>query len=285
MKKVLVTGANGQLGQSLGEVSLTRPAFDFSFVSKEQLNVADKKQLDLFFNNNSFDFVINCSAYTAVDKAESDIENARMINTTAVAHLSEITSKHNISFIHISTDYVFDGNETTPRLETDNVNPIGIYGQTKLEGERLALQNNSKTIIIRTSWIYSIYGNNFVKTMLRLFKEKQEIGVIDDQVGSPTNANDLAEAIVEIISNESLVYGIFNYSNEGKCTWFEFAVKIKEFVNSSIIIKPIPTTAYPTPAKRPVYSLLDKTKIKNTYKLTISDWQASLVKELKKIIN
>lgn len=285
MRKVLVTGANGQLGQSLREVSLTHPAFNFFFVSKEQLNITDREQLDLFFNNNLFDFVINCSAYTAVDKAESEIEDARKINATAVGHLSEITSKHNITLIHISTDYVFDGNESVARSETDKVNPIGVYGQTKLEGERLALQNNPKTIIIRTSWVYSSYGNNFVKTMLRLFNEKQEIGVIDDQVGSPTNANDLAKAIVEIISQEALVYGLFNYSNEGKCTWYEFALKIKEFVNSSIIINPIPTTAYPTPAKRPSYSLLDKTKIKNVYNLTIPDWEESLGKEFKKRIN
>ena len=190
----------------------------------------------------------------------------------------------NIPFIHVSTDYVFDGTEAQPRLETDQTNPIGVYGQTKLDGENLALANNPKTIILRTAWVYSRFGNNFVKTMLRLFNDKDSISVVADQIGSPTNAIDLANAILEIVSKDELVYGIYNYSNEGECSWFEFAQKIKEFSGSSIEINPVPTSAYPTKAKRPAYSLLDKSKIKEVYQLEIPTWEDSLKEELKHLI-
>ncbi|MFV0221286.1 dTDP-4-dehydrorhamnose reductase [Empedobacter falsenii] len=279
-KKILVTGANGQLGQSVKEVSVNYPDLDFTFVSKGELDITNQSAIVAFFKTNQFDAVINCAAYTAVDLAETDIEAARLVNATATKYLAEATAEQKIPFVHISTDYVFDGTVSVPRLETDPVNPIGMYGQTKLEGEEFALTINPLTIVIRTAWVYSKYGKNFVKTMLWLFNEKGEIGVINDQIGSPTNAVDLADVIAQILSKEELVYGIYNYSNEGECSWFDFASKIKELTNSSIKINPIPTSAYPTLAKRPLYSLLDKSKIKETYKISIPNWEQSLKKEL-----
>ncbi|QTV06582.1 dTDP-4-dehydrorhamnose reductase [Faecalibacter bovis] len=284
MKRILVTGANGQLGQSIREISENYNQLAFEFVSRAELDITNNEMVISYFDNNKFDAVVNCAAYTAVDLAESDIENARLVNATATKNLAEATAKADIPFIHISTDYVFDGTISTPRLESDQVNPIGVYGLTKLEGENLALENNPKTIIIRTAWVYSKYAKNFVKTMLWLFNEKEEIGVINDQIGSPTNAVDLADAIAQILSKDELTYGIYNYSNEGECSWFDFATKIKELTNSSIKINPIPTTDYPTPAKRPAYSLLDKTKIKETYNIEIPNWEESLAKELKAMV-
>lgn len=284
MKRILVTGANGQLGQSIKEVSNNYNQLDFVFVSRTELDITNNDLVVSYFNENKFDAVVNCAAYTAVDLAESDIDNARLVNATATKNLAEATAKADIPFIHLSTDYVFDGTVSTPRLESDQVNPIGLYGQTKLEGEQLALGTNPKTIIIRTAWVYSKYAKNFVKTMLWLFNEKEEIGVINDQIGSPTNAVDLADAIAQILSKDELTYGIYNYSNEGECSWFDFASKIKELTNSSIKINPIPTTSYPTPAKRPAYSLLDKTKIKQTYAIEIPNWEDSLAKELKAMV-
>ncbi len=284
MKSVLITGACGQLGQAIKEIESEYSTLDFFFATRDILDITDQQALADFFSEHTFDVVVNCAAYTAVDKAESDINTARLINATATKYLAQITAENNIPLVHISTDYVFDGNSPTPRTEADAVNPIGVYGQTKLEGEQFALAINPKTIIIRTAWVYSKYGANFVKTMLRLFSEKQEIGVINDQLGSPTNAIDLARVIATIISQDSLEYGVFHYSNEGECTWYDFAMKIKELSDSSIHINAIPTSAYPTPAKRPAYSLLDKTKIKKIYHLEIPHWEESLKRELKTMI-
>lgn len=284
MKSVLITGACGQLGQAIKEIESEYSTLDFFFATRDRLDITHQQTLADFFSEHTFDAVVNCAAYTAVDKAESDINTARLINATATKYLAQITAENNIPLVHISTDYVFDGNSPTPRTEADAVNPIGVYGQTKLEGEQFALAINPKTIIIRTAWVYSKYGANFVKTMLRLFSEKQEIGVINDQLGSPTNAIDLARVIATIISQDSLEYGVFHYSNEGECTWYDFAMKIKELSDSSIHINAIPTSAYPTPAKRPAYSLLDKTKIKRTYHLEIPHWEESLKRELKTMI-
>lgn len=279
-KQILVTGANGQLGQSVKEISINYPGLDFTFVSRGELDITNQSEVVAYFNANQFNAVINCAAYTAVDLAETEIEAARLVNATATKYLAEATAEKEIPFIHISTDYVFDGTVSVSRLETDPVNPIGVYGRTKLEGEEFALTINPQTIVIRTAWVYSKYGKNFVKTMLWLFNEKEEIGVINDQIGSPTNAVDLADVIAQILSKEELVYGIYNYSNEGECSWYDFASKIKELTNSSIKINPIPTTAYPTPAKRPSYSLLNKSKIKETYNVSIPNWEESLKKEL-----
>ncbi|MFV0211194.1 dTDP-4-dehydrorhamnose reductase [Empedobacter falsenii] len=284
MKRILVTGANGQLGQSILEQSKNYKEIECFFVTRNELDITNEELVKHYFDDKSFDFVVNCAAYTAVDKAEDEQESAYLVNAKATEFLAKITNEKKIPFIHVSTDYVFDGTASQPRMETDQTNPIGVYGQTKLEGENLALKNNPKTIILRTAWVYSRFGNNFVKTMLRLFQEKESISVVADQIGSPTNAIDLADAILEIISTDELTYGIFNYSNEGKCSWFEFAQKIKEFSSSTIEINPVPTSAYPTKAKRPAYSLLDKTKIKEVYQLTIPNWEDSLKKELKHLL-
>lgn len=284
MKRILITGANGQLGQSILEQAKNYKEIECFFVTRNELDITNEELIQHFFEDKSFDFVVNCAAYTAVDKAEDDQENAYLVNAKATEFLAKITNAKGISFIHVSTDYVFDGTESTPRLETDQTNPVGVYGQTKLEGEEFALQNNPRTIIFRTAWVYSRFGNNFVKTMLRLFKEKESIAVVSDQIGSPTNAIDLATAILDIISKDELVYGIFNYSNEEECSWFEFAQKIKEFSGSSIEINPVPTSAYPTKATRPAYSLLDKSKIKEVYQLEIPTWEDSLKKELKHLL-
>ncbi len=284
MKRILITGANGQLGQSIAEISKNYKEIECFFVTRNELDITNEDLVSHYFDDKSFDFVINCAAYTAVDKAEDDQENAFLVNAKATEFLAKISNAKNIPFIHVSTDYVFDGTESVPRLETDQTNPIGVYGQTKLDGENLALGNNPKTIILRTAWVYSRFGNNFVKTMLRLFNDKDSISVVADQIGSPTNAIDLANAILEILSKDELVYGIYNYSNEGECSWFEFAQKIKEFSGSSIEINPVPTSAYPTKAKRPAYSLLDKSKIKEVYQLEIPAWEDSLKEELKHLI-
>ncbi|WP_291090760.1 dTDP-4-dehydrorhamnose reductase [Empedobacter sp. UBA7494] len=284
MKRILVTGANGQLGQSILEQSKNYKEIECFFVTRNELDITNEELINRYFENKSFDFVVNCAAYTAVDKAEDDQENAYLVNAKATEFLAKITNQKGIPFIHVSTDYVFDGTEAQPRLETDQTNPIGVYGQTKLDGENLALENNPKTIILRTAWVYSRFGNNFVKTMLRLFNDKDSISVVADQIGSPTNAIDLADAILTIISKDDLTYGIFNYSNEGECSWFGFAQKIKEFSNSTIEINPVPTSAYPTKAKRPAYSLLDKSKIKEVYQFNIPTWEDSLKEELKYLI-
>lgn len=284
MKRILVTGANGQLSQSILEQSKNYKEIECFFVTRNELDITNEELINHYFEDKSFDFVVNCAAYTAVDKAEDDQENAYLVNVKATEFLAKITHQKGIPFIHVSTDYVFDGTEAIPRLETDQTNPIGVYGQTKLDGENLALENNPKTIILRTAWVYSRFGNNFVKTMLRLFNDKDSISVVADQIGSPTNAIDLADAILTIISKDDLTYGIFNYSNEGECSWFEFAQKIKEFSNSTIEINPVPTSAYPTKAKRPAYSLLDKSKIKEVYQLDIPTWEDSLKEELKHLI-
>ncbi len=284
MKKALVTGASGQLGSAIKSVKDEFKDLHLTFKSSQELDITNANAIEELLDKEAFDIIINTAAYTAVDKAETEPEKAQMINATAVKFLAESTNKRGITFIHISTDYVFDGSQKEARLESDQTNPIGVYGQTKLEGEQFALAINPKTIIIRTAWVYSKYGANFVKTMLRLFSEKQEIGVINDQLGSPTNAIDLARVIATIISQDSLEYGVFHYSNEGECTWYDFAMKIKELSDSSIHINAIPTSAYPTPAKRPAYSLLDKTKIKRTYHLEIPHWEESLKRELKTMI-
>ena len=284
MKRILVTGANGQLGQSILEQSKNYKEIECFFVTRNELDITNEELINHYFEDKSFDSVVNCAAYTAVDKAEDDQENAYLVNAKATEFLAKITNQKGIPFIHVSTDYVFDGTEAQPRLETDQTNPIGVYGQTKLDGENLALENNSKTIILRTAWVYSRFGNNFVKTMLRLFNDKDSISVVADQIGSPTNAIDLADAILTIISKDDLTYGIFNYSNEGECSWFEFAQKIKEFSNSTIEINPVPTSDYPTKAKRPAYSLLDKSKIKEVYQFNIPTWEDSLKEELKYLI-
>jgi dTDP-4-dehydrorhamnose reductase len=282
--KILITGAGGQLGQELQVASSKYPQFEFHFFTKAKLPVDDADSVSDHFSIIDPTICINAAAYTAVDKAEQEKEVAFRINGEAVGIIAKACAKQNAWLIHISTDYVFDGNSSIPLKEDDFVSPVNTYGESKLKGEQLAFSNNEKTIIIRTSWVYSEFGNNFVKTMMRLMKEKDQINVIDDQYGSPTYAADLSEAILQILRNKNLVSGIYNYSNEGKITWYEFAQGIKELIGSSCKINPIPTVQYPTPAKRPHFSLLDKNKIMETYKIQMIPWRDSLKRCIDRII-
>ena len=278
---ILVTGSNGQLGSEIKVLAKSFPTYNFLFTSREELAIQSREALQTFFEKNKIDYCINCAAYTAVDKAESEKEQAFLINADAVENLAIICSKYQTKLIHISTDYVYDGSVHVPLKEENAVGPVNVYGASKLKGEELALNNNPSVLIIRTSWVYSSFGNNFVKTMLRLFREKQEINVINDQIGSPTYAADLASVImkfIEQIRQGETFSGIVNYSNAGVTTWYEFAKEIKSLVNSDCKINPIPTSSYPTPAKRPLYSVLDTSKIKNLLQLEIPSWQASLKK-------
>jgi len=284
LRCILVTGANGQLANELKVLSSGFPQYQFLFTTKEELPIENTEALTSFFQKNKIDYCINCAAYTAVDKAEIEKEKAFLINADAVRELAAVCLNHQTKFIHISTDYVYDGSVHNPLQEENPVGPINIYGASKLKGEELALQKNPSSLIIRTSWVYSSFGNNFVKTMIRLFKEKNEINVINDQFGSPTYAADLAGVIMKLIEETEQgksFSGIVNYSNSGVTTWYEFAQEIKSLVNSNCKINPIPTSAYPTPAKRPLYSVLDTSKIKGLLQISIPDWQESLKKCLR----
>ncbi len=280
MSNILVTGSNGQLGSELKSIIDEYKFDNFYFTDRSTLDISNFKQTKNFITSNKITYIINCAAYTAVDKAESDFENANTINHLAVKNLAQIAKENNISLLHISTDYVFDGKNYKPYKEDDIVNPQSIYGKTKLDGERAILElNPQNSIIIRTSWVYSSFGNNFVKTMLRLAKERDELGVIFDQVGTPTYARDLAATILQIlpkIQNDNVE--IYHYSNEGVCSWYDFAKAIFELSNIDIKVNPITTKEYPTPASRPHYSMLDKSKIKDQFEITIPYWKTSLTR-------
>ena len=279
MFNVLVTGANGQLGSELNSLVLNYPKYTFYFTDVKELDITNHIAVKGYLKKYDINIIINCAAYTAVDKAESEVELANKINHLSVKNFAELSKEMNIKMIHISTDYVFDGTNFKPYVETDHPNPQSIYGKTKLDGERLMMEiNPNNSIIIRTSWVYSSYGNNFVKTMLRLGKEKESLGVIYDQIGTPTYARDLAKVILDIlpqINNKSVQ--LLHYSNEGACSWLDFAKAIFELQEISCKVNPILTSAYPTAAKRPYYSILDKTKIKNEFDLKIPYWRDSLI--------
>lgn len=282
---IIVSGSNGQLGCELKELASAYPQFEFVFFGRNQLSIDNKELIEQVLEQYQPAYFINCAAYTAVDKAESEIKSANEINGTAVGNLATACKNSGTKLIHISTDYVFNGNGRTPLKETDEVDPVNAYGASKLLGERAALQNNPKSIILRTSWVYSFYGKNFVKTMIRLMNEKESIGVVNDQVGSPTYAADLAEAIMQIIVLGKWEAGIYNFSNEGNITWFEFANEIKRLTGSNCVINPLTTEQFPTAAKRPKYSVLDKTKIQSTFSIELKNWKESLgicVAKLKK---
>lgn len=273
---VLVTGASGQLGQALQAIAPKHSTLQFHFASSAEADITNKENLEQVFNRLMPDFCINAAAYTAVDKAESEPEKAHLINVTGAKNLAEVCKEYNTTLVHVSTDFVFDGNKNTPYTEEDETNPEGVYGKTKREGEQEIEKILTAHYIIRTSWLYSEYGNNFMKTMIRLGNERDSLGVVNDQTGTPTNANDLAEAILQIIESGKKEYGIYHYSNEGVATWYDFANKIFEINNISVDLKPMTTAAYPTPAKRPVYSVMDKSKIKRVFGLEIPSWEASL---------
>lgn len=284
MFNILVTGSKGQLGSEIQKLSANYN-YNFFFTDKDNLDITNSHAVNQFIKINGINIIINCAAYTAVDKAESDEDSADTINHKAVKYLAQCAKEHNIKLIHISTDYVFDGENHLPYKEDDETNPSGVYGKTKLAGEQEIIEINPKdSIIIRTSWVYSTYGANFVKTMLRLGKEKEQLGVIYDQIGTPTYARDLAKAILDIFPNiKSEKVEIYNYSNEGVLSWYDFAKEIMRMSKSTCQINPIETYEYPTPAKRPHYSLLNKSKIKNEFNLSIPYWKDSLDECLQKM--
>jgi dTDP-4-dehydrorhamnose reductase len=279
---VLVTGANGQLGQAIRFIASNYPNIDFIFCSSSDLDITNKDNCESVFNKEKPDFCINAAAYTAVDKAESEPEKAHLINCIGAKNLAEASKNYNTKLIHVSTDFVFDGSKNEPYNETDLPNPKGVYGQTKLEGEKAIQEVFDAYYIIRTSWVYSQFGNNFMKTMLRLASERTSLSVVNDQIGTPTNAVDLAHAILKIVTSchaelvSASSYGIYNFSNEGQCSWFDFAKKIFEINRVKIDLIPIPTTQFPTPAARPKYSVLDKTKIKTTFGIEIKPWKQAI---------
>jgi dTDP-4-dehydrorhamnose reductase len=285
--KILVTGANGQLGSELKTLSANYPRFVFDFTDLAELDITDKTACANYLRTCSPDAVINCAAYTAVDKAETDREKAHLLNVEAVENLTKASEQAGAYFIHISTDYVFDGKTYMPYVESDATCPQSEYGRSKELGEKVALQYE-KSMIVRTAWLYSSFGNNFVKTMIRLGSERRELNVVFDQTGTPTYAGDLASALLQIIDKiakgeKPFVAGIYHYSNEGVCSWYDFACSVMELKGLECKVNPIETKAYPTPAQRPPFSVLNKAKIKATYGIEINRWETSLKKMIREM--
>jgi dTDP-4-dehydrorhamnose reductase len=279
---VLVTGSGGQLGQALQSIAPNYSDIHFVFCDSTKLDITNLNNIKQQFKQFKPSFCINAAAYTAVDKAESEPEKAHLINVVGVKNLAEVCKEFDTTLFHISTDFVFDGTKDSPYSEDDVPNPTGVYGQTKLEGEKAIQETWDKHFIVRTSWVYSQFGSNFMKTMLRLASERDKLSVVNDQIGTPTNAVDLAEVLVKIVQSpithhpSSNTFGVYNFSNEGQCSWYYFAKKIFEFNNINVNLEPIPTTSFPTSAKRPTFSVLDKTKIKNKFGVEVKYWETSL---------
>ena len=285
--KVLVTGANGQLGKEIKFLLKQKPEIEFFGTDIDTLDITDKNAIDKYITDNKINFIVNSAAYTAVDLAEDEVETAYKVNTDAVENLSKISDKYSLGFITVSTDYVFDGHFFKPIKENQIPNPVSVYGKSKYEGEKKAISHNQNSIIIRTSWLYSKYGKNFVKTMLALSNEKEQLTVVDDQISSPTFARDLAKVIIEMIlqskNNLPEYSGIYHFSNEGICSWYDFAYEIIKLSGNECKILPVPSENYPTKAARPFYSVLDKNKIKKSLNIEIPHWKDSLsicIKEL-----
>jgi dTDP-4-dehydrorhamnose reductase len=278
---VLVTGANGQLGKAIQFIAPNYLNINFVFCSSSDLDITNKENCTTVFHTIKPDYCINAAAYTAVDKAESEPEKAKLINVVGAKNIAAACKEFDTKLIHVSTDFVFDGTKNAPYNELDLAKTNGVYGQTKLDGERAIQEVFSNYFIIRTSWVYSQFGNNFMKTMLRLASERDTISVVNDQIGTPTNAVDLAEALVQIILTDNQQsttdnFGIYHFSNEGQCSWYDFAAEIFRVNKISINLQPIPTTSYPTPAVRPAYSVLDKSKIKSVFGIEVLNWEESL---------
>jgi len=282
LKKILVTGGNGQLGSELRSLASQYP-FEFTFIDQSEIDLTDHNAIRIFFSKNNFDHIINCAAYTAVDKAEEDKDLCKKVNADAVAVIAEMAKQQKAKLIHISTDYIFDGEFNQPIDETARPNPLSVYGKTKLEGEQNVLAALNDAIIIRTSWVYSTYGKNFVKTIAGLAKQRPELTVVSDQFGTPTYAKDLAVAIMSIITSGVNQPGIYNFTNEGSISWYDFAVAINDHYGFNCKIKPIKTFEYKTAAVRPKFSVLDKTKIKKTFNIDIPYWSHSLKECLNKL--
>ena len=282
-KHILVTGSQSQLAQCLADVAETfSEDFTFHFKDRTELDITDASSVLGIFSNQNFHYCINCAAYTAVDKAEDEPEITHLVNAEAVKNLAETCHKHNTTLIHISTDFVFDGTQDKPFKESDNLNPLSVYGTSKLKGEQYIKDSLSNYYIIRTSWLYSEYGTNFLKTMLRLSKTHKELNIVDDQTGTPTYAGDLAAVLCAIINNDAHSYGVYHYSNEGETNWFQFAKEIFRQTKISIIVKPISSKNYNSKALRPKYSVLDTTKIQQEFDLRIPLWSVSLANVIAK---
>ncbi len=275
-KKILVTGANGQLGSELKELSSRYSQFEWVFADRSVLDLSDLASISKVLDTIQPQIIINCAAYTAVDKAETETELADVLNHQAVGILSQWSANHDCRLVHVSTDYVFDGNSNVALTEEAPTGPINVYGQTKLAGEQACLRENPNAIVVRTSWVYSRFGNNFVKTMARLMQERESLNVVNDQIGSPTYAADLAQAILTIITHPHWQAGIYHFSNEGEISWYEFAVYIQEIGGFDCALSGIPSSDYPTPAQRPHYSLLDKSKITTTFGVVVPGYRESL---------
>ena len=281
--KILITGRHGQLGSELHDLKESYPQHQMVFVDREEMDLSNPEEIVEVLNTEKPQIIVSAGAYTAVDKAESDQELCDAVNHIAVKTIGAWAAENNAKVIHISTDYVFDGTSETPLKETDAPDPINVYGLTKLHGEQALRASGANYVIIRTAWVYSVYGANFVKTMIRLMSEREEIGVVADQVGTPTYARDLASTIMQVIEAPEFVQGVFHYSNEGKISWHDFALAIKEIKGFSTKVNAINSDAFPTPAKRPNFSLLDKSKIKETYQVAVPDWKTSLEEMLAKV--
>ena len=288
---ILVTGSNGQLGSEIKDVAASYKSFCFFFMDLPALDICNSSQLEIFIIKNNIDSVINCAAYTSVDAAEENVVIAEQVNGAGVLNLVHALAKVNGKLIHISTDYVFDGTGFLPYQESDKTNPMGVYGKTKRNGELAVINSDIDAIVIRTSWLYSAYGTNFVKTMRRLGKERNELNVIYDQIGTPTNASDLAKTCLDILAysketNINTKGNVYHYSNEGVASWYDFAIAIMNLGVVDCKVRPIETKDYPTPAKRPHFSILNKAKIKNDFEIEIPYWRDSLaicISKLKKI--
>jgi len=275
---ILVTGSNGQLGNEIRVASKQFEAFNYIFTDVAELDICDKAALESFVAENAVDAIVNCAAYTAVDKAEDDVDLCYKINHEAVKNIAEVAAKHQLKVVHVSTDYVFDGSSNIPLTEDMPTAALGVYGKSKLAGENELITICPDSVIVRTSWLYSSFGGNFVKTMIKLGSERDSLNVIFDQVGTPTYAADLAVAILKILSAENFVSGIYHYSNEGVCSWYDFTKKIHKLAGVKCKVNPIETKDYPTRTPRPHYSVLNKSKIKATYKIEIPYWEDSLEK-------
>lgn len=283
MKNILVTGSKGQLAKCIKDLENELDDANFIFVGFDDLDITNKEQVVDFFENHEVDYCINCAAYTAVDKAETEFELVQRVNETGVQYLAESCKKHDIVLIQVSTDFVFDGKQSTFYTENDKAIPLGVYGVTKLNGEIAAIKYFKKHFIIRTSWLYSEHGNNFLKTMLKLGRERDKLNVVCDQIGTPTYAGDLADVILRIIAQDNCSYGTYHYSNEGIASWYDFAKAIFEESNTTVELRPIKTIDYPTSAERPSFSVMDKTKIKEELNIEIPYWRDSLKRGLVKL--
>ena len=281
MKTILITGSKGQLGNEMQQAATRYPQFNYIYTDVDELDICDKTALDSFVKANSVNFIVNCAAYTAVDKAEDDVELCYKINSDAVRNIGEVAALNGIKVVHVSTDYVFDGTNHIPYDEDQEVSPATVYGKSKLAGEQALLESCNEAVIIRTAWLYSSFGNNFVKTMIKLGTDRDSLNVVFDQVGSPTYAADLAEAIMKVISSENFVPGIYHFSDEGVCSWYDFTKTIHKIARITCNVQPIESKDFPARTPRPHYSVLNKAKIKSTYGITIPHWEESLEKCIK----